>query len=462
MDHTLPLFAYASILFACTVTTGTATDGGDSSTTAPTSDGGDSSTTTPLSDGGTGGADAACTTTAMGTLTVTITGLPASVSPNVTLAAAAGLALHAGANAVASGDYTVTAAMVTQADPIVRTVFQATVTGASGHLCDGQNAAVGVAYAAIPTSNKLWIGNQNASASTLGYASSAIASSGSPAATVAAKTKGSLPGAFDKDGNLWLIDTITNEVGIRRFSAASMGTSGAKTADKTITSAELSGGVPGPAGLAFDASGNLWVSIAYSNKVERFDAAIVATGGDATPAVQWSGLTSPTALAFDASGNLWIADGGTVVEVTASHLAASGSSPDLVLTAMTPGPVIGQLTGAVGLAFDAPGGLWVDYGGTLARLATADQSGGGPKTITPAVQITSSVTGLPEGIAFDESGGLWMAFSQGKFGRLAASMLTASGHPTPEIGVSSADVGSATSVAFYPAPAALPLFDALK
>jgi hypothetical protein len=51
--------------------------------------------------------------------------------------------------------------------------------------------------------------------------------------------------------------------------------------------------------------------------------------------------------------------------------------------------------------------------------------------------------------------------SQGKFGRIAASLLAASGQPSPDIIVTSADVGSATSVAFYPAPAALPLFDAL-
>jgi sugar lactone lactonase YvrE len=453
MNRALPLLACASILCACTTDATTGGDGGDAAP-APASD-----SSTP--DGGAGDADAACATSATGTLTVTVTGLPTGVSPRVALTAGAGQALQAGANTVPSGDFTVTAAVVTQADPIARTAFQATVTGGAGHLCDGQGAAVAVAYAAIPTSNKLWIGNQNAAASTLGYASSALASTGSPAATVAAKTKGSLPGAFDKNGNLWLVDTIANEVGLYRYAASSLGTSGTKTADKTITSAELTGGVPGPAGLAFDKDGNLWVSITYSKKVERFDAATVAAGGDATPTVQWSGLTAPSALAFDGSGNLWVADGGDVVEITASHLGASGSNPDLVITAMTPSPVIGPLTGAQGLAFDASKALWVNYNGTFARLSTADQGGTGPKSITPAVQIISSVTGLPEGIAFDESGGLWMALSQGKFGRLPASLLAASGQPTPDVIVTSADVGSATSVAFYPAPAALPLFDAL-
>ncbi len=460
MNRSLPLALCASILGACTTSSTTATDGGDAAT-GPASDAGDSSTSeSGAGDGGAGDADAACTTSAMGTLTVTVTGLPTGVSPKVTLTGGAGQALQSGANTVPSGDFTVAASIVTQADPIVRTAFQATVTGASGHLCDGQSATVSVAYAAIPSSNKLWVGNQNATASTLGYASSALAATGSPAATVAAQTKGTLPGAFDKNGNLWLVDAIAGEVGLYRYPASSLGAGGSKTADKTLTSADLTGGSPGPVGLAFDKSGNLWVSIAYSHKVERFDAATVAAGGNATPAVQWT-LTAPSALAFDASGNLWVADGSVVTEITASHLGASGSTPDLVITSMTPSPVIGQLAGTAGLAFDATQGLWVNYDGVFARLTTADQGGTGTKTITPAVQITTSVTGLPEGVAFDESGGLWMALSQGKFGRLPASLLTASGQPTPDVIVTSADVGSATSVAFYPAPAALPLFDAL-
>ena len=67
------------------------------------------------------------------------------------------------------------------------------------------------------------------------------------------------------------------------------------------------------------------MSIGYSKKVERFDAATVAMGGDATPTVQWSGLTAPKELAFDGSGNLWIADESVVVEISASHLVASGT-----------------------------------------------------------------------------------------------------------------------------------------
>ena len=62
------------------------------------------------------------------------------------------------------------------------------------------------------------------------------------------------------------------------------------------------------------------------------------------------------------------------------------------------------------------------------------------------------VLALPNGIAFDETGGLWLAYSGGKFARLAASQLTASGNIAPQIVITSSDIGSAEWFAIYPAP----------
>ncbi|CAN5830488.1 hypothetical protein BH11MYX4_BH11MYX4_40230 [soil metagenome] len=64
-------------------------------------------------------------------------------------------------------------------------------------------------------------------------------------------------------------------------------------------------------------------------------------------------------------------------------------------------------------------------------------------------------------MAFDEAGGLWFAYSAGKIARLAPTQLTASANATPSTILTSATVGSAGSVAFYPAPAALPIFGKL-
>ena len=133
---------------------------------------------------------------------------------------------------------------------------------------------------------------------------------------------------------------------------------------------------------------------------------------------------------------------------------------DLTITAETPSPVIGTLGYPLGIAFDGDD-LWVNYDGILARLAPADLSGVGTKTVTPGVQIGLDVLALPEGIAFDETGGLWMAYSGGKFARLAASQLTASANVAPQIVITSSDIGSAAWFAIYPAPAFTPLAHAL-
>ncbi len=75
------------------------------------------------------------------------------------------------------------------------------------------------------------------------------------------------------------------------------------------------------------------------------------------------------------------------------------------------------------------------------------------------------VSAIPAGFAFDEGGGLWVAYSAGKLARFSPTQLTVStntGNPTvPETIITSTDIGYAADVAFYPAPAALPLFDAL-
>jgi sugar lactone lactonase YvrE len=193
--------------------------------------------------------------------------------------------------------------------------------------------------------------------------------------------------------------------------------------------------------------------------VVKFTAAQIAVTGSPAPTVELSGIEGPEGLAFDAAGNLWVASGtGKVLKFAAARLAASGLGADLSITSNSPPPVIGPLPDPIGLAFDATGNLWVNYDGTLARLTPDDLAGTGDKSVTPAVQVGLDVAALPNGIAFDESGGLWLAYAQGKFARLAASQLTASGKQPPQTIISSPDVGYAGWLALYPAPAALPLY----
>jgi sugar lactone lactonase YvrE len=326
---------------------------------------------------------------------------------------------------------------------------------------DGQTAMVRVVYSEIASSNKLWLGNANGAASLLGYPSSTVRATGSPAATVAAMAKGSNNLTFDKDGNLWAGGNTVADPPILRIPAAMLGTSGAKVADIMIDSAEFGGGSPRSTSLAFDKDGNLWSTVGWKKEVVRFAAAQLTASGSPAPAVAISGLNGPKGLAFDKNGNLWLGNAGEnqVVRYDASRLAASTAmAADLVIVASSPPPVIAPRSNPSSLAFDGTGNLWVSYEGGMVMLPAADLAGTGMKMLTPAIQIEVSVTSLPEGIAFDEGGGLWFAGSQGNFVRLGPDQLTSGGNKTPGTVITSADVMSAGDFAIFPAPAGLPLY----
>jgi sugar lactone lactonase YvrE len=417
--------------------------------------------------GGSDGTNTECVTGGSGTLQVNVSGLPASTSGKVTVSGPGGAQELTGTQTLtlASGSYTVTTGIVADSHPLVRTAYRADASPSPVCVKDGQSAQVAVAYAPIASSGKLWTSNgPGGSAPLLGFAADLLGSSGSPNATVAATTGGSDGSAFDREGNLWVVGATTADPPVLRLPASSLGTSGKKDADISLTGGPLEGGFPRARALAFDASGNLWVSVVFNNKIVRYTPDQLAASGSPTPAVQISGLDGPAGLAFDTAGNLWVAFGGAdrVARYNASRLTASTSdSPDLVIEAKTPPPVINDLSAPSGLAFDASGNLWVNYNGTLARLTPADQAGSSSASLTPTVQVGLSVTALPDGLLFDESGNLWLALSAGQFGRLGPSQLTSSGSKTPEVFITSPDVGYAGWFSIYPAPANLPLYHRL-
>jgi len=339
------------------------------------------------------------------------------------------------------------------------------VSPSSACVKNGQTVTVNVTYTVIASSGKVWTGNGQQN---LGFASSLLGSSGSPGASVVAGTTGSKGLTFDLDGNLWAIGGTTVDPTLSRYPASSLGASGAKTADITLNVGGFSCS-PGASALAFDSSGNLWVAIACANKVVRLTSSNLATSGSITPGVEISGLNAPSSLAFDSAGNLWVANSGVsrVVKYASSRLAVSTSAaPDVSIESKTPAPSINTL-GVDHLAFDSASNLWVVAfaANGIYRLTATDQSGSGNKSLTPAIQVSISVSGLLEGIAFDEGGGLWVAGSAGQFLRLGSGQLTTSstaGSPTvPERIFTSSDVSNAGDFALYPAPAGLPLYHRL-
>jgi len=301
----------------------------------------------------------------------------------------------------------------------------------SGPACvrAGATARLAAEYAAEPGSHKLWIVDDLGSA-VLALGPDAFAASGTvtPAARQELGMNKAAAIAFDPAGNLWVADISGS---IASFGVWTLGRSAAARPRLTWTGPA----VAAPAALAFDAAGGLWVA-SRENRVSRFAPEQLGRPIGPTPQVTLA-VPEPHGLAFDARGNLWVASAGSpsaLLRYDAARLDGSHPGPpDATVIAESPPPVIDELRGPAGLAFDRDGNLWVGYFGpnVIARLTPRELSVSG--RVTPAIQLSLSVAALLESLAFDESGALWVPGESGQILRLAPEQLRRSGTVTPQV-----------------------------
>ena len=202
-----------------------------------------------------------------------------------------------------------------------------------------------------------------------------------------------------------------------------------------------------PAGLAVDASGNVYLADRDNHRIRRVSPAgvistLAGTGepgdsGDGGPATL-ARLNRPSSVSLDTAGNLYIADTGnhrvrrispqgTILPVTRTEspvyvlpdnggsVYVSDDSAGKVYKAVAPGPpapsvavpVAGGLQSPRGLALDAAGNLYIAEAGA-ARV----------RKLTPALALSdiggsdaSKVWNIPRGVALDASGNLYVADS---------------------------------------------------
>ena len=171
----------------------------------------------------------------------------------------------------------------------------------------------------------------------------------------------------------------------------------------------------GPAGVARDAAGDIYIADSRSGRVRQ-----ISARGDLITLI--GGLVRPSALAFDSTGRLYVADAETGV------IYRYDKGVVRVLSSGTTGKPFSRPSG---LAFNAAGDLFVaDTGNNLIRkitplgVVTVVAGGGGSPEDTQPLRARLAE---PSGIGFDSSGNLW--FSEAGTGWLrrlspAGEMLT--------------------------------------
>jgi ligand-binding sensor domain-containing protein len=351
---------------------------------------------------------------------------------------------------LSAGNYIATAAVAVSSDSLVGIRSTGTVTGSPATVVARQTTAVTAAYTVLPGSGMVWLGWTGSVNVATGYTSAQLAAGGAltPTDTIGSGGTGFeiTSAAFDTAGNLWVTNYAAEEV--FEFTAAQLA-SGVSTPAATIT-------LPGdPWGLAFDASGNLWLAV-FSGSVQEFSATQLAgfSGivSNPTPTVSLS-VPEAVGVSFDNSGNMWASDyAGTIYEFTPAAFAVGGSG--------TPSDSIvsSSLVQVTDVAFDASGNMWA---GTLSGLIvnyTAAQLASATPPTTPNQTISSGSTGYAYNrLAFDNSGNLWTSTYTSDLAEYSPAQLAAGGSPTPSRTLTNTTSGDDLALAFNPHASGLPV-----
>lgn len=272
-----------------------------------------------------------------------------------------------------------------------------------------------------------------------------------PSITLSSSAASSFAGpatnALDSKGDLWV--ALANSGDVVEFTASQLAAGNTQTPAVTLTA--TGGGLQLPAGIAFDAHGDLWVSSELGNTVVEFTPQQLAAGGSQTPAVtisnSGSSVSNPVGISFDATGDLWVANAGqnSVVEFTPAQLGASGSPAPAATLTLTGSNLMSPL----GVTFDARGDLWVTTeSNTIAEFTPSQLVTGTP---SPEVLLTADSTDSidqPGAAQFDATGDLWVTNASVTAGtpsivEFNPTELAKSGSPTPVDTIGGANTGLA-------------------
>jgi len=314
---------------------------------------------------------------------------------------------------------------------------------------------------AVDASGNVWVADSHNNRM-LQYASPAVNGAaadlvlGQPVMTsnytywITGKTLNSAFGVTEGGGRVYVADSGDNRV---LWWESSTAYTNGRTADGVIGQADLysdqsnrllaapaSNTLSYPAGVAVDASGNVWVADTGNHRVLRFPAPTAGVdavadrvlgqanfaqllsnrGGGATAADNT--LNTPGGVAIDASGNVWVADElnhrilrypAPVTNGMAANLALGQAS----LTANASGTTVSTLKAPRSVAVTAEGAVWVSdtQNNRLLKYsvpatgANADMVLGQTDYITGTPGATAAKLNYIYGIAVSTMGDVWVA-----------------------------------------------------
>jgi sugar lactone lactonase YvrE len=248
--------------------------------------------------------------------------------------------------------------------------------------------------------------------------------------------------AFDKSKNIWVTTHTTAVVEFSPSELKKLGSNSAPVPATTIISPMF--GFLG--GCSFDAGGNLWIADIDDDGVHELSKQQLKAGNNSsiTPAVTITSLATldePDFLAFDRSGNLWISShtNSEIVEFEVSQLGSSGDKmPAIVLSDNS-----GSIDVPAQIAFDHDGNLWVANLNSISVVMFAKSALAASGNPTPAVTLNGSAFTGPWGLAFDRGNNLWISdLINGKVSKFSVKQLKHSGTPTPPVVLSGFLFGS--------------------
>ena len=235
--------------------------------------------------------------------------------------------------------------------------------------------------------------------------------------------------AVDGAGNLFIADSFNDR--IRKVDSAGVITTVAGTGRTGFGGdggPAVQAQLRGPAGVAVDGAGNLFIADSFNDRIRKVDSAGVITtvagtgrtgfGGDGGPAVN-ARLSRPSGVAVDGAGNLFIADSGNdrIRKMDASGTITTVAGTGEFGFSGDGGPATSaRLSGAEGVAVDGAGNLFiadegndrirkVDSAGVITTVAGTGEFGfsgdGGP--------ATSARLNRPNDVAVDGAGNVFIA-----------------------------------------------------